>query len=204
VSWHTPDTFRLVLRAYDKGQEIQDKALRVWRATRKDLRGPRPTQQHEAGTWLRVERQWYPPRREQLSPSELAESDLRERFQGVLKAWIGEGDARIRVADPSSAVLLVAEAARRGDLSRGKALGLMGALTAIGHLGEDFWLREGETGRRDLQRRKAELRSLGIALELPDQLLDQPAPICLDVGEQLAALSAVWSPPSRAANADAA
>lgn len=172
VEWRTPKTFRVVHRCYDKGVES---------ATA------------EPGRLVRLERQWWVPSSERVAPAALSDSDLAAHFAGPLRSWMQSG-AQVTAVGPYDACSLLRERVGK-PLTAGEAGRLLtlrvaermaGTIGVLGVYGDGWY-----GNRRTAQRRRAELRKVGIEF-----VTDLAPGVRIHVGRVLRAACDAWSSPA--------
>lgn len=180
VEWRTPKTFKVVMRCYDKGVEAGTAS---------------------SGRLIRVERQLWVPSADRVEPSQVSDAYLARTFQGPLAAW-GRGREGVTAVGPYDACALLREKvgkaslggppARPRHLTARVAERMAGTIGVLSVAGDDWY-----PNRRTAQRRRAELRKIGIEF-----VTDLPAGVRVDVGSVIRAMCEAWAGTGNTADSD--
>ncbi len=149
IYYRTPKRGQVRLRCYDKGVESGS---------------------HEPGARIRLERQVRYAKAQQQTPEAIRSGDLEKLYQGRLAAWT-DATTDVVATDLNGAQQAVLERLAADQVTPRVAERLLGTLVLVEHFGFEWWEK-----RHTAQRRKRELRELGIVLDLERQVAE-PVPI---------------------------
>ncbi len=149
IYYRTPKRGQVRLRCYDKGVEAGT---------------------HEPGARVRLERQVRYAKAQQQTPEAIQASNLEQLYQGRLAAWT-DATTDVVATDLLGAQQAVLERLAADLISARVAERLVGTLVLVEHFGFEWWEK-----RHTAQRRKRELRELGIVLDL-ERKEAEPVPV---------------------------